>query len=424
MSEKYHSIRWFLRELPQLRESGVIEQETMLKLREYYIDRLSNRPAKRNYFILMMGILGAFMVSGGAILAVNYNWDMFSNLTRSIICAIPLACGFIWGVAALCRNNNRAEREGAAALCAAGIVTLTAMLSQIYHTGGSFEEFMIYVLALTLPLVYIFNAMGLATAYAAGLFLIINFKTDPLWYAFGIVAFLPYLLYHLFTATSYRTWSRYLACLVAIFGMISCGELNPMFSCFSVATLGLLAGRELYERRIKMRRNPWMIPGFFFMLILLCVMSADGSSLYFSKSSCSAKEIAAYWIFNGITLFMVLVSYLRRRLDIERFMSGLWLLILVPGFFSFSNMFSQYIDSIAMTYAVVFGVLLLCRGFRRNHISIFNGGLLLISSQFVTHFFTSDIGLLYRAAGFIITGLGFIAANIFFARKAAKGGIQ
>ena len=77
-----------------------------------------------------------------------------------------------------------------------------------------------------------------------------------------------------------------------------------------------------------------------------------------------------------------------------------------------------------MIYAVIFGVLLLCRGFRRNHISIFNGGLLLIISQFATHFFTTDIGLLYRAGGFIIIGLGFIAANIFFARKAAKGGIQ
>lgn len=424
MSEKYNSIRWFLRELPSLQESGVIEKETMLKLREHYIDRLSHRPAKHNYFVLMMGIIGAFMVAGGAILAVNYNWDMLTNLNRIIICAVPLFCGFIWGVAALCRNNNRAEREGAAALCAAGIVTLTAMLSQIYHTGGSFQDFMIYVLALSLPLVYIFNAMGLATVYVAGLFLIINYKTDPLWYAFGIVAFLPYLLYHLFTATSYRPWARYLTCILAVFGMVSCSELNVMFSCFSVATLGLLAGRELYEKRIKTRRNPWMIPSFFFMLTLLCIMSVEGSGLYRAKTSCSGKEIAAYWIFNGITLLMMLVSYMRRRLDIERFMSGLWLLFLVPGFFSFGRKISGYVDSIALVYAVIFGILLLCRGFRRNHISIFNGGLLLITSQFATHFFTSNIGLLCKASGFIIIGLGFITANIFFSRKAAKGGIQ
>ena len=424
MSGKYHFIRWFLREISILREAGVIEEETAKKLREYYNDRLAHRPAKRNYFILMMGILGAFLVAAGAILAINYNWDMFSNFKRIIICAIPLFCGFIWGVAALARNNNRAEREGAAALTAAGIVTLTAMLSQIYHTGGNFQSFMIYVLALSLPLVYIFNAMGVATIYVAGLFCIISSSTNPIWYAAGIVAFLPYLFYHLFTPTSYRTWARYLACLVAIFGMVSCSELNPMFSCFSVATLGLLAGRELYEKRTKMRRNPWMIPGFFFMLILLCMMAVNGDSFYKSKLSCTPGEVAAYWIFNGITLFMMLVSYLRRRLDIERFMSGLWLLMLVPGFFSWGRNFAQYAYSVAMIYAVIFGVLLLCRGFRRNHISIFNGGLLLIISQFATHFFTTDIGLLYRAGGFIIIGLGFIAANIFFARKAAKGGIQ
>lgn len=423
MSEKYNSIRWFLRELPTLTESGVIEKETMLKLREHYLERLSHRPEKHKYFILMMGIVGAFLVAAGAILAINYNWDMFTNFKRVIICSIPLFCGFIWGVVALCRNNNRSEREGAAALCAAGIVTLTAMLSQIYHTGGSFQEFMIYVLALSLPLVYIFNAMGLATVYVLGLFCIIDYTTNDLWYAFGIVAFLPYLLYHLFTATKYRPWARYLTCILAIFGMVSCSKLNVMFSCFSVATLGLLAGRELYEKRIKTRRNPWMIPSFFFMLILLCIMSVDGAHLYLAGSR-KGNEVAAYWIFNGITLLMMLVSYMRRRLDIERFMSGLWLLFLVPGFFSFGSVVSGYVDSIALVYAVIFGILLLCRGFRRNHISIFNGGLLLITSQFATHFFTTDIGLLYKASGFIIIGLGFIAANIFFSRKAAKGGIQ
>lgn len=420
MSEKYNSIRWFLRELPYLRESEVIDDETLQKLRTHYIDRLSLRKGPENYFALVLGIAGAMMLAAGAILAVAYNWDMLQNLNRMIISAVPLAVGFVWGIISLCRNNNRAEREGAALLTAAGVVTLMAVLSQIYHTGGDFGDFMVVILALTLPLVYIFNAIGLATLYVCGLFCIMDNQFSPLWCAFGIAAFLPYLFYHLFSPTPYRSWSRYLACILAVFGMVSCGEYNPMFSCFSVATLGLLAGRELYERRIKMRRNPWMIPSFFFMLVLLCITSCDGSEVFNTKK-CSSLEIANYWIFNGITLVMIIVSYMRRRLDIERFMTGLWLLLLVPGFFKQCSFLSEYANMTSCIYSVVFGILLLCRGLRRNHFTIFNGGMLLISSQFLVRFFSDDINSIYRAAAFIIVGLGFIAANIFFVRKIKNG---
>ena len=181
MTEKYNSIRWFLRELPRLREAGVVDDAALQKLREHYIDRLSSRKGPREYFVLVMGIVGAAMLAAGAILAINYNWDMFTNLNRCIIGAIPLAVGFIWGIIALCRNNNRGEREGAAIVSAGGIATLIAVVSQVYHVGGDFSDYMLLVLALSLPLVYIFNSIGLATMYVLGLFFIIgNSHSEPL----------------------------------------------------------------------------------------------------------------------------------------------------------------------------------------------------------------------------------------------------
>lgn len=423
MAEKYNSIRWFLRELPHLREAGVVDVEAQQKLREYYIERLSSRKGPQAYFVLMMGIIGAGLLAAAAVLAVSYNWDMLSNLYRCIISAIPLGIGFIWGVVALCRNNNRAEREGAALLTAAGIATLTAVISQIYHTGGDFNDFMLLVLGLSLPLIYIFNAIGLATVYVAGLFFIIGNTFSPLWYSAGIAAFLPYLFYHLFSASPYRPWSRYLACIVAVFGMVACGKLNPLFSCFSIATLGLLAGRELYEKRTKLRRNPWMIPSFFFLLALLCITSSSESG-YMASQSCEPLEIANYWVFNGITLVMIIISYLRRRLDIERVMTGLWLLMMVPGFFSACSGCVHYVKITSFVYTLLFGILLLCRGFRRNHFTIFNGGMLLISSQFIVRFFADDISVLWRAAAFAAVGIAFVIANIVFSRRMNKGGVR
>ena len=424
MAEKYNSIRWFLRELPHLREAGVVDSEAQQKLREYYIERLSSRKGPQAYFVLMMGIVGAALLAAAAVLAVSYNWDMLPNLYRCIISAVPLGIGFIWGIVALCRNNNRAEREGAALVTAAGIVTLFAMLSQIYHTGGDFNDFMLLVLGFSLPLIYIFNAIALATFYVVGLFFIIGNTCSPLWYSAGIVAFLPYLFYHLFSASPYRSWSRYLACVLAVFGMATCGKINPLFSCFSIATLGLLAGRELYERRTKLRRNPWMIPSFFFLLVLLCITSGDGENKYMAHTSCETPQIINYWVFNGITLVMIAVSYLRRRLDIERFMTGLLLLLLFPGFFAACSGCVHYVKITSFVYTLLFGILLLCRGFRRNHFTIFNGGMLLISSQFIVRFFADDISVLWRAAAFAAVGIAFVIANIFFARRMNKGGVR
>ena len=424
MAEKKNSIRWFLRELPVLREAGVIDDEALQSLRNHYKEKLSSCKGPREYFVFMLGILGVLMITGGIILAVAFNWDMFENIERITISAIPLILGFIWGVVALIRNNNRFEREGAAILSAGGIAVLFSMLSQIYHCGGEISDFMLVVLALSLPLIYIFDSMGVATFYVFGLFFIKGNTFSPLWNAFGIVAFLPYLLYHIFSPTKYRTWARYLACVVAISGMVNCSGCSTLFCCFSVATLGLLAGRELYERKTKMRRNPWMIPSFFFLLFLLGIAATNGEKAYMATQKCSSVEIANFWMFNGITLIMIMVSYLRRKLDIERFMTGLFILLLVPGFFPFGKKFVPYFEMTVFIYSVVFGIMLLCRGFRRNHFTIFNGGLLLVSSQFVIRFFNSDICALYRSAAFIVVGCGFVVANIFFARRIAKGGVR
>ena len=137
-----------------------------------------------------------------------------------------------------------------------------------------------------------------------------------------------------------------------------------------------------------------------------------------------AYRMINYWVFNGITLIMIVVSYLRRRLDIERFMTGLWLLLLVPGFVPACKWICPYVNISSFIYTILFGILLLCRGFRRNHFTIFNGGMLLISSQFIVKFFCSDVSSLYRAIAFCVVGLAFIVANIVFARRMAKGGVK
>ena len=416
MAEKYHAIQWFLRELPTLKEKGLVDDLTEQNLREHYTARLSNRKGLQSYFILMMGIIGAMMLAGGAILAIAYNWDMYSKLTRILISAIPLAAGFAWGLTALIRNSRRSQQEGAALLTAAGIITLLAMTSQIYHLGGDFNDFMVIVLALTLPLIYVFNAIGLATLYTFCLFFTIDNDYSMLCGVSGILGILPFFVYHLRKDTAYCTWIRYLFCVLALFGMRSCiaGEGNPVFTCFAVGTLGVMAGSGT---ELKLRQNPWLPLGFLFLTGLFCALSIAGDHIYAGREFELAEPIFNYWIFTGLVLAGIVYRAIRHRPETEHIMLLVGLGLLLPGFFPQSEWLSPGVKIVSFLYAVAWGIVLLCKGFKQKEAIVFNGGILMIASQFVVRFFNDDIGTLYRAGAFIIVGLCFIIANVIFARK-------
>ena len=200
MAEKFSAIQWFLKELPRLQEDGLLDETSAVRLKEHYEERLAKKPSAKNYFLLAIGLIGGLMIAAGIILVINYNWDMFSKPVRIGISAIPLLIGMAVSFSALVKEKNTLLNELGAILTATGGATLIAMISQIYHTGGEFRDFMMLNLALALPLIYIFNSIALASVYTFGMFFIL----EPHWgndfsylpYFLYILLILPYVLYH------------------------------------------------------------------------------------------------------------------------------------------------------------------------------------------------------------------------------------
>ena len=422
MADKAHCLRWIIGELPELEQRQLISAEQKAGLMEYYSGRLAQVRSQKNtsvskYFGFMLWLIGTLFIAGGLILAVTYNWNMLSRCLRLMLGMLPLFCGTLLGIWTICRKeSSQILKESSAILCSAGFAILTAVTSQIYHTGGTLGEFMTLVLALCLALVYVFNSISCATLYILGL-LFFGFEIKEGFCAAGFAAFLPYMFYHLTHTSPFRVWMRYLAVLLAISGLIYCGEEGYiLLAMLSTATVGLLAGRELYENGEKGFRNPWLVPSFIFLLIILGISSSTAQA-FDPDFSTVADELAAYWIYTGVTLLLVVVLYLRRRLDVERFMTGLWLLVTAATLIPHCRQLPEILRISCNIFTVIFGVLLLSRGCTLRQRTAFNGGFLLIAVILVCRFFDDHFGVLLRSLGFIALGLAFIACNIFFAHR-------
>ena len=285
MTEKIGMIRWFLDELPKLREAGVIDSGTEENLQKHYREQLAAAPSPQRYFLLALSIVGSVLIAGGIILLFNYNWDMFAKTTRIAIAFLPVTLGAALSFYTLIAGRSQAWREGSAVLTSAGTAVAVALLSQIYHTGGTLSEFMTLVLLLGLPLIYIFDSIALATLYAAGLFMTLGSWGNPAYLPMecGLLAgILPFAGWHLLREKSpYRIWMRYLAMVFAVFALVAFGGKYSLgLILYTVCAVFMLASMRLRDNRERMFRNPWLPASFFFLLVLLAAGTCAGGRIF------------------------------------------------------------------------------------------------------------------------------------------------
>lgn len=431
MTEKIGMIRWFLEELPKLREAGVIDSGTEANLQKHYREQLAAAPSPQKYFLLALSIVGSVLIAGGIILLFNYNWDMLSKPTRIAIAFLPVALGAALSFYTLIAGRSQVWREGSAVLTSAGTAVAIALLSQIYHTGGTLSEFMTLVLLLTLPLIYIFDSVALATLYAAGLFMTLGSWREPtlLPMAFGLLAgILPFAGWHLLREKSpYRIWMRYLAMVFAVFALAAFGGKYSLgLILYTVCAVFMLASMRPRDNRERMFRNPWLPASFFFLLVLLSIGTCAGGRIFdITRHRETSEGILYFWLAEGGFLLgfalLFIRDYLCKRMDFHRLMMLVLILAALLGTLLEAYEADRiYMRVVLIAYMGVLGVTLLMRGCRETGMLTFNGGLLMCALLIGLRFFDADIGLPTRAIGFIVLGLGFIGANVLFSRKLGR----
>jgi len=412
------SIKWFLRELPELEKQGLLDETAAQKLGAYYRDRIEFTPSPR-YFAHALAVFGGVLMAGALILFFNYNWDSFTRFARIGIGALPLIGAFVLTIVALFWKKNQVMRELSAVATATGIAVCIGTVSRVYQTSGTVADFATLVLFCSVPFVYIFNSATLATICIFGLGLTIqnpeNGMLAGFWLTMGIA---PFLLFHLQSASKFSVWMRYMAMPLALFFLLvtlSFSYVRPL-TLFVFGNVFLLAGWEYHHRNEGILRNPWLTCAFLGMLLLLGVASSSEWFWTFKFSPVRANLIY-FWVSLGIMTVISVGLFLRQPLDVKRAMFAILLGLGIAGLFVAPDKMCFYTN----IFIAVFGISLMFDGGRRQRVLTFNGGLLLLMVLVTCRFFDADLGLLIRSAGLFVLGLGFLGANIFFSHRIKHG---
>lgn len=378
------------------------------------------KAGKQNYFLLVLILLGALLIGSGVVLLFAHNWDSLSKFQRIMIAFIPVSIGAVVGVYTIVKDKDARWQELAAFFTATGFVVLTALISQIYHIGGTFIQFWQLTMAVSLPLVYIFRSQLLAAVYCLGIFVFYRYSSGlhhQGWYY--LAGIMPFILYYLFFVKQQglRTvWMRYVSFLPMLLLILTFKSYDYLhINLFATASM-LYAVGLLYKDKEELGwKNPWLVVGW----ILLTVLS-----MYYSYGWHLWKD-PFYWDENSslslvfwMSLFVAYIYVSGRRLTLLRLvviMSPLLPLLWV----------GIAIDSYVMTwisslYFALVSVASLASGVKNKGLFEVNVGMLQLILLIMIKFFAADISILTRAVVFIVIGAAFIATNIYLSRRFKK----
>lgn len=415
MAEKPSMIRWFLEELPKLRESGVITPAIEEDLKSYYTNRLAAVPSPQKYFLLALSIIGGLLITAGTILIFNYNWDLLGKTLQIIVSFIPLTAAFVLSVYTLLKGRSQAWKECSALATAGGAAVVIALLSQIYHVGGDFQDFMMLILFFCIPLIYIFNSVSLTAVYSAFLFSQCPWGRSEIISFVLLCAIQPMILYHLLKADSpYLKAMRYISMVGVVFGLVSFDETGPL-AWFTAISLFFLAGLRVYERKESMWWNPWLIFSFIYLTIMLGAASCSGSVRRIDFLG--MNHAVTNYLFLGLLLvafaLLLVGDALKKQITLER---NLLVVTIFTACFAGTLGFQLMMNILL----ALFGFVFVKNGFTRRSMLAFNAGFIMFATLLVLRFFDFGLEVLPRAGAFILLGIGFIAANIILSRRMAK----
>ena len=438
------AVRWLRGQLPELVASGVISSENARAIERHY----ESAEAKPSFgFVLLAGI-GSSLVGAGIVLLIAHNWDDLSRATRTVIAFLPLLVAQALAVFVLLRRNeSQPWRESAAIFDMAAVATTISLVSQTYQIQGSFADFMVLWLILTVGVVYLFRTIFGAVGYIAGTVAWLMARDSTWWnhrspnsFWLFLALFLPYFIWSIARGRTSRE-TAVLSVFLLFAAAIGLGFTteSAQAGIGGIAFAGLfaavyLAGMKLSDDFIKHIPAAALLSGIGIGVTTIVMSFKEMWHPHtFSSVDSSTRAVGV-----GIQLFFPVVAialliwdfFKKRRIAFSTAIAVMPLVIglawIVCNADPEPNRGSDSPYSLAAAviiniYALVLGAELIARGTRANSFVRANFGLLVIAALAIARFFDSDLGFVTRGLGFIVVGTMFLVANWwFFRRQAAK----
>ncbi|MCX5714129.1 MAG: DUF2157 domain-containing protein [Candidatus Omnitrophica bacterium] len=426
------AVRWLYQELPELINKGILNQETVAKIRDYYGEIKSAN--KTSVALIICGTIGAFLIGLGIILILAHNWEQFSRLTRAILSFAPLVIGqalAIWVL--LKRPQSSALKEGAATFLSLMVGASIALISQTYNIPGDTGTFVMTWMFLIIPLAYLMQASLPAIIYLIGItFWSGSFWDNPdktvLFWPLAALA-VPHFIWTL-RQNIYAIRSAIFAFVVVICCSVGAGfSLGNSWPGSWVIVFPALYAIFYFLGSWKFSQitTNWQRPLRFIGAVGLFILAFQftfrfvwqylGTSNYgIAGESSGVSLLLSRFITVVIIAASVLLFYdnLKRRNTLIALAGAVPLLALAAYFLKSSILlptliFNAYLFSLSITFIML--------GLRKNSLANVNAGMLMLAMLIIARFFDSDISFIIKGLIFIIVGIGFLSINMLIMRR-------
>ena len=153
---------WLRAEIAKWRSDGVIDTTTADTL----LARYKMTESRFGLGAILAGAFGALLMGLGVIAIFAANWDCFGRAERAVIAVAPVvACGMAALVAKAKGLRTMALWEPLGILWFISVVAASCLVAQTYQVGGSVPGLVLFVTALTLPVVWTTRSVGAMSAW-------------------------------------------------------------------------------------------------------------------------------------------------------------------------------------------------------------------------------------------------------------------
>lgn len=431
------SHRWLHEQLPQWEREGLVTAENAEALRRRHVVD-DSQPGLAQ---ILMGTLGALLIGTGVIAVIGYNWDDFGRPVRLLFAFFPLLGSQLFSLWLLRRGDAAAAwvRETAALLQSLAVGAAIALVSQIYHLGGDWPDFLFWWALLSLPLLWLLNASAVALFYlgAIALWALHQCEHGHVWhdsamiYPLLLLGLLPFWPGWRFDKPLSLTL-RWAMTLSSGFGLSAAayeavrqhfGKIwgdGESFIWLMVMTVTLLTLVPLRSSALAApaRHKPQVVLGFLFLIGFGLLMTFQEPAEEFVKHLGKAVGIPwALGLLAGNAVFVALALWQKRwALLVVVATAAIPALSLLPG-----HALAPLTPWLMMAYlfAAGLGLILLEFAGKRGAPRL---GAALISLLILARMMESELSLLAKGIAFILIGVGFLVFNLVLGRRRRPAG--
>lgn len=416
-------------QINELLENNIITPEVARDITNYF----QNKQQAASKLPIIFGIFGALLGGLGIILLIGHNWDDFTTTTKTILAFIPLLIGQLAsGYTLLKKPESIAWRESSGAFLFCGVGASIALISQIYHIPGNFNNFILTWMLVCLPLVYLLKSSLVSLLYLIGITVynvnvgyVDNQNIDNYWYWLLLLAIAPHY-FNLIQKRPSGNFTVFHHWFIGITLLINLGTFNEKSEELIFITYGIfiallyLIGKTKYVNNLKIISNSYLTIGKLGGLYFLYTASFR---FIWKELAIINSEADVLLIVVTTTLFIlagIVFNYIRKKEKQEPLTLFHYNFLVIALLFLLAQISIIATVVVANLYILILGLQEIQKGNKTNSLARLNFGILIIAILTGCRFFDENMTFVVRGVMFIIVGFGFFALNYYLLKKRKK----